>query len=102
MALGLLGTGAQCSVIPKAVGEALAGAKVRLRRYGDAAGGGIEVEVWVKIGCLIRFCLRRLHPLYLKVLLGWILSLTGVGFLCLIQSNRRHVSLPSGLFSRTC
>ena len=85
MALGLLYTGAQYSVIPKPVGEVLAGAKVRLGGYGDAVADGIEVEFWMKIGCLSRFCLRWLHPLYLKVLLGWILSLTGVGFLCLIQ-----------------
>ena len=85
MALGVLGSGAQCTVNPKPLGEVLAGAKVRLGVYGDAVADGIEVEVWMKIGCLSRCCLRWLHSLYVKILLGWILCVTGVGFPCLIQ-----------------
>ena len=42
---GLLGTGTQCTMIPKAVGEVLAGAKVRSEGHGVAVGDGIEVEV---------------------------------------------------------
>lgn len=48
--LGLLGTGIQCTVVPKPVGEVLSGAKVRLGGYGDAVVDGIKVKVWMKIG----------------------------------------------------
>lgn len=73
--LGLLVLGHQYTVIPKPVVNYTI-VKVRFGGYGDSMVHRFKVKAWVKIGVL-RFCARWLHLLYLNILLGWILCLTG-------------------------
>lgn len=44
--------GSQFTVIPKPIGKALTGTKVRLGEYGDVMVYEIKMKVWIKIGML--------------------------------------------------